>query len=180
MTDEAVNTGEAQAAADDNSIHLVIQRIYAKDMSFEAPNLPQLFLEEYKPEIQVSLQSRARSVAEEVYEVVMKVTVTAKSGEQTAFIAEVDYAGLFGLRCNDEAEKQKVLGAYCPNVLYPYAREAVSEMAARGGFPQVLLAPVNFDKLYADSQANQQTEGQAQEQAPVSDDGIKFEQAPQV
>lgn len=126
-----------------------IQKIYVKDLSFETPNSPAVFTEEWKPEVNLNLNSESRPVADNVYEVVMKLTVTARQGEKTAYLAEVQQAGIFTIAGFAEDEVKPMLGAFCPNTLYPFAREAVADLVQRGGFPPLLLAPINFDALYA-------------------------------
>ena len=139
--------------------HFAIQRIYVKDLSFESPRAPQVFSEDWRPEVDVNLNSQARSVARELFEVELAVTVTVKVGEGPAFLVEVHQAGVFQLAGFAESELGHVLGSYCPNILFPYAREAISDLIIKGGFPQFLLAPVNFDALYAQHvQAQQATE----------------------
>ncbi len=126
-----------------------IQKIYVKDVSFETPNTPSIFTKEWKPEINLQLNAKHEKVSDGVFEVVLNLTVTAKIGEETAFLVEVQQAGIFTMIGFDEQETGPMLGAFCPNTLYPYAREAISDLVAKGGFPQLLLAPVNFDALYA-------------------------------
>lgn len=126
-----------------------IQKIYVKDMSFETPNSPGIFTQDWKPEINLELNTQANKVAEGVHEVVLSLTVTAKLGGNTAYLAEVQQAGIFGMQNFGDAELAPMLGAFCPGTLYPYAREAVTDLVSRGGFPQLVLAPINFDALYA-------------------------------
>lgn len=138
-----------------------LQRIYVKDLSFEAPNAPKVFLAEWKPEVSVDLSTQASKLEDgKNYEVVLAVTVTVKNADQVAFIAEVKQAGIFLVDGVPEAQMGQLLGAYCPNLLFPYARETVSDVVSRGSFPQMLLAPVNFDAVFAESlrqrQASQQ------------------------
>ena len=127
-----------------------IQKIYVKDMSFETPNSPAIFTQDWRPEINLELNSQANKVTEGVHEVVLSLTVTAKLGDNTAYLAEVQQAGIFTLQGFEEGELRPMLGAFCPGTLYPYARETVSDLVARGGFPQLVLAPINFDALYAE------------------------------
>jgi len=129
-----------------------IQRIYLKDISFESPNAPVIFTGEWKPQHDLNINTKIEKVNEEVYEVVLSVTVTTKTGEQTAFIVEVQQAGLVAVKGFPEAELGPLLGAYCPNLLFPYAREAVSDLVTKGSFPQLVLQPVNFDALFAQHQ----------------------------
>lgn len=127
----------------------VIQRIYSKDVSFEAPNTPQIFIEEIQPEIKVDLNSTVNVLEQNTYEVVLQVTVSADLKEKTAFLAEVHQAGIFSISEFNQKDRDALLGSYCPNLLFPYVRETISELVSKGGFPQFLLQPVNFDALYA-------------------------------
>jgi preprotein translocase subunit SecB len=129
-----------------------VQRIYVKDISFESPNAPAIFRGEWRPQHELNLNTKVNRVGEDAFEVVLSVTVTAKSGEQTAFIVEVHQAGFFAVKGFAEQELGPLLGAYCPNLLFPYAREAVTDLVAKGGFPQLVLQPVNFDALFAQHQ----------------------------
>ena len=125
-----------------------IHRIYVKDISFEAPNSPQTFNEQWEPKNNMDLNSKAQKLADNLYEVVLSVTVTVKNNDKTAFLVEVHQAAIFQVEGFDDENLQAVLGSFCPSVIYPYAREAVSDIVTRGGFPQLLLAPINFDALY--------------------------------
>lgn len=127
----------------------IIQKIYVKDMSFETPNSPAIFTQDWKPEISLELNSQGTKVSEGVHEVVVSLTVTAKLGDSTAYLVEVQQAGIFTVQGFDEAELAPMLGAFCPGTLYPYARETVTDLVSRGGFPQLVLAPINFDALFA-------------------------------
>lgn len=126
-----------------------IQRIYTKDVSFETPNSPAIFTQKWEPSINVDLNTKAEPLGEGVFDVVLSLTVTAKLGDKTAYLAEVQQAGIFnvvGFGDNEEG----MLYSFCPNVLFPYAREAIGSLVNRGSFPQLNLAPVNFDALYAE------------------------------
>lgn len=137
--------------------NFVIQKIYIKDVSFESPNSPAVFSEDdWAPEINVQLNTESNDIAENVIEVVLKITVTAKHKESTAFLVELHQAGIFTLEGFDPEEKSGMLGSYCPNVLFPFAREAINDLIGKGGFPQLLLAPVNFDALYQQHLQQQQ------------------------
>ncbi|MCC5858893.1 MAG: protein-export chaperone SecB [Ectothiorhodospiraceae bacterium] len=125
-----------------------IHKIYLKDMSFEAPNAPAIFRGEWKPKVNLDLQVENHQLDETTYEVVLKTTVTAELEEQTAYLCEVHQAGVFALKGFDDNTRGALLGSYCPATLFPYAREAVSDLVGKGGFPQLALAPVNFDALY--------------------------------
>lgn len=129
-----------------------VQRIYVKDLSFESPNSPGLFRGEWKPRHDLTLNTRVNQLDEQTFEVVLAVTVTAKVEESTAFIAEVQQAGIFTINGFPDQEKGPLLGAYCPNVLFPYAREVITDLVAKGSFPQLVLQPVNFDALFAQHQ----------------------------
>ena len=127
----------------------IIQKIYTKDMSFETPNSPAIFQEDWAPQINIDLNNQGQQVAEDLYEVVLSLTVTAKIGDKTAFLVEIAQAGLFTLKGLDQENLSTVMGTLCPNILFPYARETIASLINKGGFPQVNLAPVNFDALYA-------------------------------
>ncbi|MCD8475906.1 MAG: protein-export chaperone SecB, partial [Shewanella fodinae] len=126
-----------------------IQRVYIKDVSFETPNSPAVFQKEWAPEVKLDLDTRSAKLADDVYEVILSLTVTAQNGEETAFLCEVQQAGIFTISGLTEPQMAHSLGAFCPNVLFPYAREAVASLVSRGTFPQLNLAPVNFDALFA-------------------------------
>ena len=126
---------------------LALERIYVKDMSLEVPGAD-VFTREWQPELDINLSSAAEKLDDDHYQVILTVNVTANNGGETAFIAEVHQAGIFMLQNIPEEQLGAILGAYCPNVLFPYAREVVSDIVTRGSFPQLLLAPVNFDQAY--------------------------------
>jgi len=147
MTEE---TNQAQA---ENGPEFAIVRIYLKDVSLETPNSPGVFTQEFKPEIKLQLNTAIKRIEEDLHEVILNITVTAKQGEKTGFLVEVQQAGLFSLKGFDEAQKGTMLGAYCPNILFPYAREEISGLVTKGGFPPLLLAPINFDLMYAEKTA---------------------------
>lgn len=125
-----------------------IQKIYTKDLSFETPNAPKIFREKWEPAVDFNLGTNVNKLEETVFEVVLTVTITVKSGETTAYLVEVNQAGIFTMENFAENEMGPMLGSFCPNILFPYAREVVSDLVNKGGFPQLLLAPVNFDALY--------------------------------
>ena len=127
----------------------LVQRIYTKDISFEAPNTPQLFQENWSPEINVGLGSEVNKVNEELLELVLKVSVEAKHEDKTVFLVEIQQAGLFAIQGFNEQEADALMGVAAPNVLFPYAREVVSDLVTRGSFPQFVLQPVNFEAIYA-------------------------------
>ena len=125
-----------------------IQKIYIKDISFEAPNSPQGFTEQWTPKLNLDLNTSTQGVAEHNYEVVLSLTLTVSNNDKTAYLVEVHQAGIFHLEDFPDSALRHLLGSYCPNILFPYAREAVSDIVTRGGFPQMLLNPINFDALY--------------------------------
>jgi len=147
-----------------NAREFVLQRIYVKDVSFETPNSPVIFTEEWKPESNLNLNTGINKLDNDVYEVVLTVTVTTKVGDKTAFLVEVQQAGIFLVKGFPENEMGHMMSAYCPNLLFPYAREVVSDLVNKGSFPQLLLTPVNFDALYAQHLQEQQAAAQKQEQ----------------
>ena len=146
MSDE-IQTSEPQQPV------FSIEKIYVKDASLEIPGAPQIFLEREAPQIEVSLATSGGNVTEGVYEATVTVTVTARLGDRTMFLIEVAQGGVFQIRGVPESELAPVLGIACPNILFPYLRESVSDLSVRAGFPPVLLNPVNFEALYAQQQA---------------------------
>jgi preprotein translocase subunit SecB len=126
-----------------------IEKIYVKDLSLELPNAPQAFMQPEQPQLEVQIANEATQVADSMFEVTVGVTVTARAGERTLFLVEAVQAGLFQIANVPEAEMGPLLGIGCPTILYPYARETVSDMVTRAGFPPVLLAPVSFEAIYA-------------------------------
>ena len=133
-----------------------IEKIYVKDLSLEVPNAPQIFLDREQPAVEVGLQSEANGLGDGVFEVVLIVTVTAKQGEKTQFLVEAAQAGIFQIRNVPEQDLQPILAVACPNILFPYARETISDAISRAGFPPVILAPVNFESLYQQRLTEQQ------------------------
>lgn len=146
--------------------HLEIRKIYLKDVSLETPNSPQIFAEQWKPEQNLQVAAQASQLGADFYEVVVRLTVTAKVSDKTAYLIEVQQAGAFGLKGFPAPQLAAMLGAYLPNMLFPYAREAIDNLAIKGGFPAVQLSPVNFDALYMQRLQQQQAE-QAAAAGPV-------------
>ncbi|RMD79005.1 MAG: protein-export chaperone SecB [Gammaproteobacteria bacterium] len=140
--------GRERAAGQGGEPLFAIQRLYLKDASFETPNAPGIFGEAWEPEVSVQLSNAASQVEEDLHEVVLTVTVTAKLGERTAFLCEVQQAGLFQISGYGPEDLEGMVGAFCPSILFPYAREAISDLVVKGGFPALVLAPINFDALY--------------------------------
>lgn len=144
-----------------------IEKLYVKDLSLEVPNAPQIFIERETPEIEIQLQSGANGLGDDLYEAVLTVTVTAKRDDTTYFLVEVAKAGVFMIKNIPETELAPVLGIACPNILFPYAREVVSDAVSRAGFPPVVLAPVNFEALYQQRVMEQQQMDQQGAELPI-------------
>lgn len=153
MTDQKTdNTNEAQPGAEGKNESLFrIQRTYLKDVSFESPQSPAVFInnQNWQPEVSIHLNTDNSSLENDLYEVVLTITVTVKSGEQTAYLVEIKQGGLFLLKGIEEQALKPMLFSFCPNILFPFAREEIAALVMKGGFPQLLLDPVNFDALYA-------------------------------
>lgn len=144
---------EQAAAVDENRPGLRIEKIYLKDVSFETPNSPAVFTVDWKPALNIDIgQKLARLSDEGVYEVVLVLTATTKIEDKIAYLAEVQQAGIFTLQIPDQAQLERMLHVICPNMLYPYASAALSDLVTRGGFPQLSLAPMNFDAIYQQRQ----------------------------
>ena len=140
-----------------------LQKLYMKDVSFELPNAPQIFQEDGQVEIKMNLAQRVENLAEGVHEVVLTVTVTANLGEKTAYLAEVQQAGIFAISGLNEQAEHAAINTLCPHTLFPYARRAITDLVADGGFPPLVLQPINFEQVYAqrmqEAQAQSQTNG---------------------
>lgn len=141
-----------------------IEKLYVKDISLEIPNAPQVFLEREAPQVDIQLHHESTNIDEGVFQTVLTVTVTAKVKEKTLFLAEVGQAGIFVIRNIPATDLDPILGIACPNILYPYVREVVSDVVVRAGFPPVVLSPVNFEGLY---QAQKQAQAEQQPAEPV-------------
>ncbi len=146
------------AETDTPEIHpeFAIQKLYTKDLSLEVPNAPKVFQETWKPELNLNLQSNAHALDGENHEVTLTVTVTVKNDKKVAFIVEVKQAGIFTLKNFPKEELGPILGSVAPSIIFPYVREVISDVVVRGGFPQLCLAPINFDALYEESVKRQQ------------------------
>jgi preprotein translocase subunit SecB len=153
----------AEAPQDSQPV-FTIEKIYVKDLSIEVPNAPQIFLERDTPRVDVQLSTKAQPVDDSHYEVVLSVTTTATLNEKTVFLVEAHQAAIFQVRNLPQESLDPVLSITCPNILFPYARETISDAISRCGFPPFLLAPVNFEALY---QQRQQQPGQG-EAAPTT------------
>src|SRR5574343_135793 len=136
-----------------------IEKLYVKDLSVEVPNAPAIFLEQTQPQIEIQLNTSGSGVGENVYEVVLTVTVTAKAGDKTVFLVEVGQAGVFRIAGVPEEQMEPLIAVACPNILFPYAREAVSDLVTRAGFQPIVLQPVNFEAMYMQRLQQQQAGG---------------------
>jgi preprotein translocase subunit SecB len=156
----------AEVAPQEANQNFAIQRIFLKDVSFETPNSPEIFQTEWTPDVKLDLDTQSRELGENVYEVVLRLTVTVKNGdtenEKTAFLCEVQQGGIFTAENMEAGQLAHCLGAFCPNILFPYARETISSLVVKGTFPQLNLAPVNFDALFMNYLQQQAQEGEAQ------------------
>ncbi|MFP4063094.1 MAG: protein-export chaperone SecB [Halochromatium sp.] len=132
-----------------------LRSIYIKDLSYEAPNAPEIFRQDWKPETSLHLDIKLAALSEDTHEVVLTVTVTTKVGEQTAYLIEIQQAGIVSVAGFAKEELGPLFYVYCPSLLFPYARQAVSDLVAKGGFPHLLLQHVSFDAIYAQKQAEQ-------------------------
>jgi preprotein translocase subunit SecB len=158
---------QAAAASEAPQQQFALQRIYTKDLSFESPATPLVFQQTWQPKVNVDLNTRANRIQDsENYEVIVTVTITAKQEDNTAFLVEVQQAGIFFISGIEGEDLRRVLAAVCPNILFPYARECIDALVVRGGFPPIHLAPVNFDALFQQAM-EQNAQGQAAE-APAA------------
>ncbi|MDB5982046.1 MAG: secB [Pseudomonas sp.] len=158
MTDQPTN---GPVTEDAEAPQFSLQRIYVRDLSFEAPKSPAIFRQEWTPSVSLDLNTRQKSLEGDFYEVVLTLSVTVSNGDEVAFIVEVQQAGIFLIKGLDAASMSHTLGAFCPNILFPYARETIDSLVVRGSFPALMLAPVNFDALYAQELARIQESGEA-------------------
>ena len=152
-------------AAQNNQPVFSIEKVYVKDLSLEIPNAPQAFLEREAPQVDIQLHHNSTGIEEGVYQTTLTVTVTAKVGDKTLFLVEVAQAGIFVARNIPAQELEAVLGIVCPNILFPYVREVVSDTVVRAGFPPVILSPVNFEAIY---------QAQRDPQPQVADAGVQI------
>ena len=145
-TPDATQPAGADAAAAQASFQ--IEKLYIKDLSLEVPNAPQVFMQAESPQLEIQVRNEGTQFAEGMFEVTVTVTVTARAGEKTVFLAEAAQAGIFSVRGVAAEDLDPLLGIACPTILYPYAREAISDLVTRAGFPAVVLAPVSFEQIY--------------------------------
>jgi preprotein translocase subunit SecB len=150
------NGSGSKSNGSDNRAFL-LQQLYVKDLSFEAPNTPQIFQESsIEPETELNIRNSHSAIGDNLYEVILHISVHAKKDTQTIFLTEIDQAGLFLVRGYNPEQANMLLGTQCPATLFPYAREAISSLVGKGGFPPLILQPINFDALYAQAREQQQ------------------------
>ncbi len=154
MADEQPQTAAAK--------QLLLQKIYVKDLSFESPKAPAVFTTNASPQTQISIRTGSQTVAQNTFEVTLTLTVEAKEQDATIFLIEIAQAGIFYIEGYNAEEQGVLIGTFCPTTLYPFAREAVADVIGRGGFPQFLLQPINFDGLYAQAVRERATRGDGQ------------------
>ena len=159
MSEENNNAVAPAEAA--NGPAFTVEKIYVKDVSFESPNSPMIFNENVQPELQLNLNQKVQRLSETAFEVVLGVTLTCKAGDKTAYVAEVQQAGIFGLMGLEAQAVDVLLGTQCPNILFPYVRQLVSDLVQAGGFPPFFLQPINFEALYAESLRQRAAQGDA-------------------
>ncbi|WED42309.1 protein-export chaperone SecB [Legionella cardiaca] len=147
---------EQSSTVQQQEAQFMIQRIYMKDSSFEAPNTPAIFQQQWEPELSLDIGTQHSQLEKDVYEVVLTVTATVKNNNTTAFLIEIKQAGIFTIQIPSKEQLDHLLNSFCPNILFPYAREAITSQVIRGSFPQLVLAPINFDALYAQQMEEKQ------------------------
>ncbi len=152
------DTEEDKGNGQEPTQQFAIQKIYVKDLSFESPNAPAVFTADFQPQVNVELNTNGQSIGENVYEVVLSITVTVKQGDNTAYLVEVQQSGIFNIEGMPEEQMAGMLAVFCPSIIFPYAREAISDVVTRGGFPQLLLAPVDFNAMYTQHLEQQQAQ----------------------
>lgn len=140
---------KTQAAATPGNHMLAIKKIYTKDLSFETPNSPDIFLDDWAPEVDIRMRTDVKPIKDNDSEVILNVTLTVRLGKRTAYLIEVHQAGIFEASGYDESELEEVLAGQCPQILYPYVRETISDVVTRGGFPPFIMAPMNLEAHYA-------------------------------
>jgi len=158
---------EQGASPEEQQPQFQLQKLYVKDVSFELPNAPQIFQEDGQVEIKMNLAQRVENLSENVHEVVLTVTVTASLGEKTAYLAEVQQAGIFAVTGLNEQGLHAALNTLCPHTLFPYARRSITDLVAEGGFPPLVLQPINFDQIYAQRMQEAQSQAGAAEDMEV-------------
>jgi preprotein translocase subunit SecB len=152
---------QAQAAGEKQ---LLLQKIYIKDLSFESPKAPEVFTTDVAPETQLNMRTSNQDLGNDNIEVTLTLTVESKNNDQTLFLIEIAQSGVFMLQGYTPDERAMLIGSFCPSTLYPFAREAISDVATKGGFPPLLLQPINFDALYAQAMQERAQQGAASQQ----------------
>ncbi len=152
--------GGQNAGQDDQQFF--VQKVYLKDLSFESPQTPDIFTRsDWSPEVSVQVGNNATRLSDNAFETELTITVTATHEEKTVYLAEVQYAGVFTIKGFEDGTRRQLLGAYCPTLIFPYIRETVSDLVMKGGFPQMVLQPINFDALYAQHEQQQAAQAEA-------------------
>lgn len=146
----------------------MIQRLYVKDLSFETKNTPAVFQQRWEPQLSLDLNTQHTQLEENTFEVVLTVTASVKNQEETAFLVEVHQAGIFTIQGAPQEQLEHLLGSFCPNILFPYAREAITAEVLRGSFPQLVLAPINFDALFMEQMEAKQKAAEEKQNAETS------------
>ncbi len=160
MAENGSNNEHSVAPDQAGKPHFGLQRIYLKDLSFESPRAPLVFQEKWAPQVKMDVNTSAKKIKDDIYEVVVSLTITVSSNDEAIYLAEVQQAGVFSISGLDAAALEHTIGAFCPNMLFPYAREAIDNLATRGGFPALHLAPINFDAVFAEAVKNRQNAGE--------------------
>ena len=158
MAEENITTSEA-ATTEESGPVFAIQRIYLKDLSFETPMGPSVFQKQWQPKVNQDLNTKNTKLENDLYEVALRLTLTVTDGEDTIYILEVKQAGIFAIKGLDPKQITHVINTTCPNILFPYAREAVDSVLSKGSFPALMLQPINFDALFASALRHAEEEG---------------------
>lgn len=175
MADDENNlqpTGSQEGPQQAQGPQFGLQRIYLKDSSFESPRSPVVFQGQWEPKINFDIKTRSNKIADDTYEVVLVLTAEAQQEDQTGFLVEVHQAGIFGAKDFEEVQLEQLLATVCPNILFPYAREAIDSLVTKGSFPALMLAPINFEALYL-----QQKQAMAKKQTTGNGSGVENERA---
>lgn len=157
---------QAAGSENEDQPQFALQRIYIKDLSFESPNSPAVFQEQWQPQVNLDLNTSHKKIGDAQFEVVLSLTITAKIDDKVAYIVEIQQGGVFMIKGIEGPQLGQMLGAYCPTILFPYARESIDAIVNKGSYPSLMLAPVNFDAIYAQALKRQQDEaaGEAAEE----------------
>lgn len=153
---------ESQTQTDDNKQNFVIQKIYVKESAFASQNAPDVFKKEWKPDVNFNMENKVRKLEDNFYEVDVTITFTVKIGEAEACTGKATQSGVFTLTGFSADQLDRLLGSYCPSILFPFLRETICDLATRGGYPQLLISPLNFDAIYAQLQEKRKEQAQAE------------------